>query len=76
MMSFSPGPGANRVDGGQGIDTVIYSGDVSEEAGIDLDLSLGVCVHYGDLQDTLSNIEMLTVQSMMMYFKEMIMTTF
>ena len=54
---ISPGPGANRVDGGQGIDTVIYSGDVSEEAGIDLDLSLGVCVHYGNLQDTLSNIE-------------------
>lgn len=54
---ISPGSGANRVDGGSGTDTVLYSGDASKEEGISLDLSAGTCIHDGDAQDTLSNIE-------------------
>jgi len=54
---ISPGKGSNRVDGGSGVDTVIYNGDNSEEAGINLDLSLGMCIHDGGLQDELVSIE-------------------
>lgn len=54
---ISPGLGANTVNGGTGTDTVIYSGDVSIEEGVLLDLSLGTCVHDGNAQDTLSGIE-------------------
>jgi Ca2+-binding RTX toxin-like protein len=54
---FSPGSGTNQIDGGSGTDTVIYSGDVSKEEGISLDLIIGTCIHDGNAQDTLSNIE-------------------
>ena len=54
---ISPGSGTNRVDGGPGTDTVLYSGDVSSGEGINLDLSIGTCVHDGNAQDTLSEIE-------------------
>ena len=54
---ISPGAGANQVNGGPGTDTVIYSGNPSNEEGIILHLSLGTCVHDGDEQDSLINIE-------------------
>ena len=54
---ISPGSGTNQVNGGSGTDTVLYSGDVSKEEGINLDLSTGTCIHDRNAQDTLSNIE-------------------
>jgi len=54
---ISPGSGANRVDGSSGTDTVLYSGDVLKEEGVSLDLSTGTCIHDGNAQDTISNIE-------------------
>ena len=54
---ISPGSGTNQVDGGSGTDTVLYSGDASKEEGISLDLSTRTCIHDGNAQDTLNNIE-------------------
>ena len=54
---ISPGTGVNIVTGGPGIDTVIYSGDVANEAGVMIDLTTGVCIHNGHVQDSLTGIE-------------------
>lgn len=52
-----PGTGANEVNGGTGIDTVIYSGDFSNEEGIVLNLGLKTCIHDGGMEDILNDIE-------------------
>ena len=54
---ISPGSGSNQVNGGPGTDTVIYSGEISSESGVNIDLSLGSCIHDGNVQDTLTSVE-------------------
>ena len=54
---LSPGFGTNQVNGGEGVDTVIYSGEVLMEKGIHLNLKTKTCIHEGNAEDTLNSIE-------------------
>ena len=54
---IAPGLGTNFVDGGNGIDTVIYNGEVVMERGIHVDLKRRLCVYEQNAEDTLHSIE-------------------